>query len=117
MRTTKYSYAPSRFASRRGVVAHLLPAYDEYTVAYGDRSAFLDPAHVARTRNGIFSPVVLVDERIVGTWRRGLIRNGVAVTVELLCRVGRPAIRALEGAAEDYGNFLGRPASIQVRGR
>src|SRR5262249_40384495 len=57
-------------------MAALLPAYDEYTVAYRDRSAFLDPALAARMKNGIFSPVVLVDGRIAGTWKRGP-RGGV----------------------------------------
>jgi len=49
---------------------HLLPPYDEYTIAYKDRSAVLDPAYTIQTRNGIFSPIIIVDGCIVGTWKR-----------------------------------------------
>ena len=31
---------------------HLLPAWDEYTVAYRERGAFLDAAHASRAGNG-----------------------------------------------------------------
>src|SRR5262245_18581978 len=41
--------------------AHLLPVYDEYTVAYKDRSAVLAPEHAKRSGNGIFSPSIIVD--------------------------------------------------------
>ena len=104
--------APSRSAPRRGTVAHLLPAYDEYTVAYRDRSAFLDPSHAVRTRNGIFSAVVIVDGRIVGTWRRRKAGDAVIVTTDLFDRPSRAAARALEGALRRYGDFLGLPAAF-----
>lgn len=35
-------------AKKKGALAHLLPAYDEHTVAYRDRSAILDEAHAPR---------------------------------------------------------------------
>lgn len=71
---------------RRVFSAHLLPPYDEYAVAYRDRSAILDEAHAAATRNGIFSPVVLVDGHIAGTWRRETTRDDVRVVIDMLVR-------------------------------
>ena len=47
--------------------AHLLPAFDEYTVAYTDRSAMLDPAHAIEARGGILNPVIVVDGQVIGT--------------------------------------------------
>jgi len=104
--------APFRSAPARGTVAHLLPAYDEYTVAYRDRSAFLDPAHAVRTRNGIFSAAVTVDGRIVGTWTRRRAGQAVVVTTDLFDRPSRGVARALEAALKRYGDFVGLPASF-----
>ncbi|HVY46065.1 MAG TPA: crosslink repair DNA glycosylase YcaQ family protein, partial [Minicystis sp.] len=95
--------------------AHLLPPYDEYTVAYRDRSAFLDAAHAERTRNGIFSRVVLVDGRIVGTWTRVARRGSVAIDVEAFASVAPAARRALERAAHRYGAFAGAEATLAIR--
>jgi hypothetical protein len=111
-----YWSAPSRATPRRGCVAHLLPAYDEYTVAYRDRGAFLDAAHVERTRNGIFSSVVTLDGRIAGTWRRWATRDRLVVTIDLFDRPSRAAHRALETVVKRYAEFLALPASFEVQG-
>jgi hypothetical protein len=115
-----YWSAPSRLAPRRTTrlttVAHLLPAFDEYTVAYCDRSALLDPVHAVRARNGIFSPVVLIDGRIVGTWRRQTKRDHVLLATDLFERPTRAVRGALEVAAERYGDFLGVRAAIACSG-
>lgn len=112
--------APKSKPARKSVaknVVHLLPAYDELTVAYRDRSASLDPAHAEHTRNGIFSPVVAVDGRIVGTWKRSTRRDRVIVDVELLVPMRAPQREALERAAERYGEFLGTRAEVRVTRR
>lgn len=70
---------------------HLLPAWDEYTVAYRDRGAFLDAAHASRTGNGIFKPALLADGRIAGTWKRTVSGPGVGIASRL--------VRRAEGAA------------------
>ncbi len=61
----------------------LLPGFDEFVLGYGDRSAVLDPAFATRIvpgGNGMFRSTVVVDGRIVGTWRyegRGTRRAAV----------------------------------------
>jgi hypothetical protein len=47
----------------------LLPAFDEYAVAYRDRSDVLDPFYNKRSANGL-KPVIVINGRIAGTWRR-----------------------------------------------
>src|ERR1051325_1459226 len=44
--------------------AHLLPAYDEYTVAYKDRQT------ISAQNDGLLGPIVIVNGRRVGTWKR-----------------------------------------------
>lgn len=60
--------APAR---PRGVLA--LAAFDEYFLGYADRSPVCDPAFaelVVPGRNGVFQPLLVLDGRVVGTWRR-----------------------------------------------
>jgi hypothetical protein len=112
---TTYWCGPPRSTRRRGTLVHLLPSYDEYTVAYRDRSAILDPAHAARARNGIFSPVVTIDGRIEGTWRRQTKKDGVTITATLFEAPSQGVRRALDGVAKRYGDFLGLRASLEVK--
>jgi hypothetical protein len=86
--------------------AVLLPPYDEYTVAYRDRGAALDPCHAEAARNGIFSPTILLKGRIVGTWTRPLVNQRVAVTLKPFAPLRGAPARAVTAAAERYGRFF-----------
>jgi hypothetical protein len=90
----------------------LLPPYDEYTVAYRDRGAALDPKHAAAARNGIFSPTIVIDGRIVGLWTRRLGRDKVAIALKPFARLSGANARLVAKEAARYGRFLGRPARI-----
>lgn len=56
---------------------HLLPAYDEYIIAYRDRRCILPAAerHKAISSNGVFRPVILHNGQIVGTWKKGCTKK------------------------------------------
>ena len=112
---TRYLTGASAPGSKKAT-AHLLPPYDEYTVAYRDRSAVLDPAHAAATRNGIFAPVVLVDGRVAGTWGRRASKAAIALTAQLLTRTTPAARRLLDAAARRYGEFAGANVTLEIRG-
>ena len=92
--------------------ALLLPPYDEYTVAYRDRRAALDPTHAAAARNGIFSPTIVLDGRIAGTWTRRLTKDGVAIALRPFAPLTREQASRLAAAADRYGRFITRPALI-----
>ncbi len=94
--------------------ALLLPAFDEYLVAYRDRDAVLDPRQAYRVNagGGMLDPVVVLDGRVVGTWRRELGRRAVAIEVELFGSAS-PAVReAIFQAAQRYGDFLGLEPTV-----
>jgi len=99
--------------------ALLLPAFDEYLLAYRDRTLVLDE-RLARRINaggGMLGPCVVVDGRVVGTWRRTLRRRIVEVELGLLEPVSSRAGQAIEAAAARYGEFLGLEARVSSRGR
>jgi len=91
--------------------AHLLPTYDEYTIAYREHHAVLDPRHLQQVwaANGM---VILVDGRVAGTWRRTFQKTSVTVSLRLFTPPTTVQRRAIEAAARRYGDFLDRPAVL-----
>jgi hypothetical protein len=96
---------------------HLLPPYDEYTVAYKDRSAIAQPSVADAVRGGVFAPVVVVDGKVVGIWRRRPTRRALEISVELMLPVAAAHQRALAAAAERLGRFVGLPVALAVKQR
>jgi hypothetical protein len=106
--------APASRAAR-GVMAVLLPAWDEYVVAYKDRSAVLDPpASPAEPLSGVGLSLVVIDGRVRGAWRRSLSGSMVRVSVTLRSPVTRDERRAVQAAAERYGRFLGLGVQVEA---
>lgn len=95
----------------RGV--QLLPAFDECLIAYQDRSAFVEPAHVRKINSGggILRPIVLVGGRAVATWTRTLGNGTVALGVTPFRRLTAPERTALAAARDRYAAFVGATAS------
>lgn len=94
---------------QKSPAVHLLAPFDEYTVAYRDRSAVLDPAQARRvaTGNGIFYPILVIDGQVVGTWKRTLKRGEVVISPSPFAPLSRSQLRALAPVARRYGEFLG----------
>ena len=84
----------------------LLPAFDELTVAYKDRSAILPHEYEKASSYGL-KPVVVVDGRIVGIWRREAVKGKVVVEVKFFEKVSKGVARLVEREGERYGRFLG----------
>jgi hypothetical protein len=94
-----------------GPLTVLLPAFDEFLLGHKDRSAVLAAEHaraVVPGGNGVFRGTVLVDGRVVGTWRRQERRDRVEVTVTPFQPLPRRAARSVETAAAAYASFVGR---------
>jgi len=91
--------------------ACLLPAFDELTVGYKDRSALL--AGAPTTAAGLaLGPSIIVDGRIVGNWKRTLARDAVVIELSLFAPVNKRQQAGLASAARRYGEFVGLPARL-----
>ncbi|HYG64018.1 MAG TPA: winged helix DNA-binding domain-containing protein [Thermoanaerobaculia bacterium] len=94
--------------------AYLLPPFDEYTVAYKDRSAVLDPAHGGvMSSNGIFYPTIVLDGQVIGTWKRTFKKGSVVIALSPYAPIKKKDRKAVAEAAERYGAFLGMPAVVE----
>ncbi len=103
----------------RASAALLLPNYDEYLVAYVDRSlmfAEADADKLDSRGNPIFQNTVIVDGRIVGTWRRTLKARSIAVTINLHRRLTKAERAAVDESLEAYSRYVGQPATPTFSG-
>lgn len=99
----------------RRTTAVLLPAWDEYLVAYKDRAAAFDPpSSLADRVDAVGLARVVIDGRVRGDWRRSLSSATVGVSVTFWNPVTRDERRAVEAAAERYGRFLGLRAQVET---
>ena len=88
--------------------AYLLPSYDEYTVAYKDRSAILDPEHARNndTGNGIFHPPIVINGEVVGLWRRTISKDKVGVSPLPFRPLAPEELTSFTNAATKYAAFV-----------
>jgi hypothetical protein len=91
---------------------YLLPNFDEYTVAYKDRSAIFDPLHTELTESDILNPVIVVDGRVVGIWKRTLKKDTAMLTPNLSIPLNEAEKSALMESAMRYGVFLDKSVSL-----
>jgi hypothetical protein len=111
---------PSASALSRGrSAAYLLPIYDEYLIAYKDRSAVTDPASAGRAKVTLdgYAHWLIVDGRFTGTWRRAETTAGVEVTVTPHRSLTATERKAIGVAAERYGAFLETPVVVRGIGK
>lgn len=81
--------------------AHLLPAYDEYNVAYKNREAGL-------------GPTVIVDGQAVGTWKPTIEKQSLTITVTPARVLNESERLAIAEAADRYAAFLALPAHVHI---
>lgn len=107
--------ALARRAPTTKPAALLLPGFDEYFLGYADRSACLDEEHFERIvpgGNGVFQPMIVLDGRVVGTWRRRVEKKKVTVTLLPFAGKKQPSRTALAPALAAYGAFHQRPVEV-----
>jgi hypothetical protein len=112
---TYWSAAAPAAPAPRAPAVHLLPNYDEALVAYRDHDVEVDPGlrGAIGPRDILFmNPVVLVDGRVAGGWRRTLGKGAVSIELALLRPLTPAEKERLHAAAERYGRFLGLPARV-----
>ncbi len=110
-----YWFWPSSTAKSSSPAAFLLPPFDQYLLGYKDRGAVLDPTYATKVvsgGNGMFKPLIVVDGRVVGTWKRTLRPKKVVVVFDPFEPLPPAHMTAVAAAAESYGRFLQRPVEI-----
>lgn len=86
----------------------LLGWFDEYFLGYKDRSIVADTTHYEKmfTKNGIFFPLIIVDGRVVGVWKRSWKKDSCVFDIQTLPGEKLDK-KQLTQAAQDYATFWG----------
>jgi hypothetical protein len=114
---TYWSAAGARRPRGKAPAALLLSIFDEYTIAYRDRSALQGTLSLEQliTRGNALTSVLILDGRLAGTWKRTIGRAGVQVSTSPFRPLSAQERASLEEAASAYGRFLGLPVELSVR--
>jgi hypothetical protein len=95
----------------------LLPNYDEFTVAYKDRSAIIGEAALNQPLEGrnnvIFANIILENGEAVAMWKRTLKKSKVVLKLIPFTTLDRDDPLLLQ-AIQRYGEFLDLPVEIET---
>jgi hypothetical protein len=92
--------------NNKAPVAHLLPAFDEFAVAYKDRSAIVNPKYIQQALHVIFNPSIVINNQVVGTWKRTVKKEAVEIVLNSFGKLNKIQTKAIETAAERYQGFV-----------
>lgn len=94
--------------------AFLLSIFDEYTIAYNDRSALGGDRYIEKmiALGNALTAVMMFDGKVVGTWKRQLKKNSVEIKLSPFEKLSKTEHKAFEKEAHDYGKFLNLPTVI-----
>jgi len=90
---------------------YLLPAYDEYTVAYKDRQQILNLSDKPVTGSGL-RPVIIYHGKIAGVWRWSGPKNRVTIELKLL-QSGIPLPPTPDSFIKSYSDFTGKKIVVR----
>jgi hypothetical protein len=95
---------------------YLLPNFDEYTVGYTDRSAILNVSDAEKfaSRGDVLNPVIVLDGRVIGTWKRTMKKDSVTLAPNLFTSLNENETQALTIATNRYGTYLNLPVNINL---
>jgi hypothetical protein len=100
------SLSPGRGNGQDAV--HLLPAFDEFTISYKDRSASIQVENHGRavSSNGVFRPLVMLNGQVVGIWKRISAKDRMIVETRLFGPPDKKIMDLIKNETAAYGRFL-----------
>lgn len=120
-----YVFRPARSAPESVAgFAFLMPDYDEYGMSYQDRSALFPGTGARKSRDVTlaYNRMIVVDGRIVGSWRRSLVGASVKLETDYFVTLSRARAKAVSLAIRRFTDFAGRevddePRRVRTRAR
>ncbi|HYJ41082.1 MAG TPA: winged helix DNA-binding domain-containing protein [Steroidobacteraceae bacterium] len=82
--------------------AFLMPDYDEFGMSYKDRRALATPG----VGTLAYNRMIVVDGRIVGSWRRSLAGGSIAIETDHPARLSRARLRAVSLAKRRFTAWI-----------
>ena len=90
--------------------ACLLPKFDSILLGHKVRTRIIEDEHrkyVFKPKVGDIAATVLVDGKVVGTWRQEKTRRVLAITVTPFEKIGKDDLKEVEEKARELSQFMG----------
>jgi hypothetical protein len=100
-----------------GTRIHLLPNYDEYFIAYKDRSAVADPELFQRApvvMRYLYGYIAVLNGRLIGGWKRTIEKHRVVVEARFPRPLDKDGRDALDVASAQLSAYFGKPVEVTV---
>ena len=87
--------------------ALLLAPFDEFVVSYKDRTEMIDGTHYGKvmTKNGIFSPTIMLNGRIIGSWKKTTKKNAPQITLTFFEKMPKKIVTLFQPEIERLEKF------------
>ncbi|PJZ76953.1 winged helix DNA-binding domain-containing protein [Leptospira neocaledonica] len=97
-------------------ILFLLPAFDEFLLAYTDRKDCMDPPpkRLLTPADDLFRPTLVINGWVSGIWQRELKKEDVILKVNPYKTLNTNYKKKLKKAAEEYAIFLGKNLILEV---
>lgn len=98
-----------------GIIAYLLPEYDECVLTYTGLTVPDMPVTAGReARSDFFYRPVVIGGKRAGTWRRTITTREAVLDANLFATLDATEMDALQAAADRYGAFLELPVTLKI---
>lgn len=96
----------------------LVPGFDEYFIAYSERSDILNKQYAKELNQGggVVNGAVVAKGKMVGTWKRTFSKKTVNVTIKLFEKITDVQQRSLKQQVKKFGAFLQMPVILHQEG-
>jgi hypothetical protein len=101
---TYWFYPPAKELKSKSVCC-LLPTYDEFGIAYKDRSPTIHKTDMKQV-GGLFTSGIMHNGQITGVWRRELIKEIVDIEIKPFAKYSPAQKKTLTSTIKTYSKFL-----------
>jgi len=111
---TYWFSAHTKVATSKALSAFLLSIYDEYTIAYKDRSDISEARDIERmiSMGNALTAVIILNGKVAGTWNKAFKKDKVEIRLSPFRKFNKDEQEALESEAARYAEFMGIPAVL-----
>jgi hypothetical protein len=116
---TYWSAAGGLRKASKPPLALLLSLFDEYLIAYKDKTVISNTRDVERliVMGNALTAVIVLGGKVAGTWKRNLREGALEIRLSPFRRLLPAEREALKVEAARYGKFLGVPATADIVAR
>jgi len=107
-------YSKSTASETETPSAFILSIYDEYIIAYKDRSDISETREIEKmiSRGNASTSVIILNGKVAGTWKKTLKKNTVEIRLNTFKKLNEYDQDALETQVSRYGEFIEIPALL-----